>query len=248
MRRTRKVQKKSPLISRIKRANRGFRNVMRQARTQDNVRYVYDIKYLQGVTTSKDADVIKYNSCRVTDFLNVNALLQESATSTNQPGYTEYRVAKAFVKYTPRNPNYVRLNSLFNVNPGNHPWIGAWPLSHFGSEPTGSNIPTQRVVALSNSVKRISVFKTNATHMPMNALMEQLITINDGETTAEIISVPAQRMPFIEYKNTVAENPRLMPFASYLPKAADDNSLISWDIEYHVIFALRRSRHDVTEM
>lgn len=245
MRRPRKVQKKSSVVTRIKRANRGFRNVMRLARNANNVRYVYDIFKVTPLSMSSTADTLVYNSCRVSDFKNVDSQLVAAASSTDTYGYTEYRVAKAFVKITPRNPNYARNASVLNINPGNHPWIGAWPLSHFSDLPTTA--PTQRQVSLSNSVKRISFFKTKATHMPINALMEQLVTIADGEATSEIVSVPTQRMPFIEYKAQPLENPKLMPSAVYAPKAADANSILNWDIEYHVIFCLRQARNDVTE-
>lgn len=246
MRRPRKVQKKSSVVTRIKRANRGFRNIMRLARNANNVRYVYDIFKVDPLTMSTSSDKLVYNSCRVSDFKNVDAQLVAAASNTDNYGYTEYRVAKAFVKLTPRNPNYARNGSLLGVNPGNHPWIAAWPLSHFSDVPTTP--PTQRQVALSNSVKKISFFKRRATHMPINALMEQLVTISDGEETSQIVSVPTQRMPFIEYKSQPLENPKLMPSAFYAPKAADANSVLNWDIEYHVIFALRQARNDVTEM
>lgn len=244
MRRPRKVQRKSAVVTRIKRLNRGFRNAMRLARNAQNVKYVYDIFKVTSLEMASDADKLVYNSCRVSDFKHVNQQLFATATISEAAGFTEYRVVKAFVKFTPRNPGVIRNSNNFNINSGNHPWIGAWPLSHFSDAPPP---PSQRQVSLSNSVKRIPFFKAKATHMPINALMEQLITIADGETANEVISVPTQRMPFIEYKSTALENPKLMPFASYAPKGADANSLLNWDIEYHAIFALRQGRMDVTE-
>lgn len=256
MRRVRRSVGKKPIIfKKIRRANRGFKRAMRAAKNVVDTKYVYDIKVVDGISMTWDttADAtqypnIVYNSVKISDFPIVDSQLNEITTNLPVTGYTEYRVHKAFVKITPRNYNYIRNASNFVVSSGQHPWIAAWPLTHFAAAPTTSGIPAQKQIAMSNGVKRIPFYKAKATHMPIAAMMEQRYNIVDGSTNGINVEAPLRGMPYIEYKNEAIKNPLLMPSAVWVPKAADANSKLAFDIEYHVIFALRSSRTNVVEL
>lgn len=254
----RRMAKKPAIVRKIRRANRGFKRAMQMAKRNMDIKYIYEIKKVDGISMTYDTAVgpplptqfpnIVYNSVRVSDFPLTNSLLNENTTRYATYGYTEYRVHKAFVKITPRNYNWAKNSTTFSIAPGQHPWIAAWPLSHFGTAPTLANIPTQNEVCQSTGVKRISFYKSKATHLPMAALMEQKITVVDGGATDEIINVPLKNMPYVQYKNTALENPALMPTALWVPQAANADSKLAFDVEYHVIFALKNERGNVTEL
>lgn len=245
--RTRTRARKPPVVVKTRIANRGFGSALAKARNAFNYKYVYDQFKLSPVSMSTTGDTIKYFNVRVSDFPQVSAFLTENSGSGLPQYFTEYKLAGMFVKITPRNANYKRNSVNFAISDGYTPFIAAYPLTHFGVEPVDP--PSIGQLRSSNGVKWIPMDKGRSTHLPVSAFFEEIIKVNDEGDMENLgeIKRSLMKMPWMEFNNTVASNPKFAPFAIWLPKAADANSILNYSISYHAVFALRNNRTDVTE-